>query len=303
MKSWAKERHVGDLNPFPCRAVAREASRVNDSEMSQSRTLQDEDRRLATIRGLLAKAEATEFPEEAEVFFAKASELISRWAIDEAMLWESADQAGREHPEELQLVVYSPYLTQKAVLIGAVASAHGCRTVRLVSGIQKGSEVVSVVGFPTDLRWVDTLVTSLLVQLTAAMLARCPKGVSPADTASWRRSFIIGYAEEVSLRLEQDRAAAAAAKSDSTAPGSSARNPQGAQDDLPVPPQPTVAMVLASRAEEVQDDFRRRHPRIRSSWASSGRSAMGRQAGQRAGKEASLTRGGIGGRRGIGPGS
>ena len=51
----------------------------------------DDDRRLSTIRALLAKAEATEYPDEAEAFFAKASELISRWAIDEAMLWAGTD--------------------------------------------------------------------------------------------------------------------------------------------------------------------------------------------------------------------
>ena len=56
----------------------------------------DEDKRLATIRSLLAKAEATDYPEEAEAFFAKASELISRWAIDEAMIWAGEDRSGRE---------------------------------------------------------------------------------------------------------------------------------------------------------------------------------------------------------------
>jgi len=266
---------------------------VNDPLQSHSSAAQGEDRRLATIRGLLAKAEATEFPNEAELFFAKASELISRWTIDEAMLWQGTDHTGREQPDELQLVVFSPYLTQKAVLIGAVAAAHGCRTVRLVSGDQRGSEVVSVVGFPSDLRWVDTLVTSLLVQLTSAMLLLCPKGVSPSATASWRRSFIIGYAEEVSARLEKDRAAAAAAKN-----AASPEHPEPSHESKP----PSVSVVLASRSVEVHEDFRRRHPRVRSSWASSGRSTSGRQAGQRAGKEASLTRGGLGHRRGIGTG-
>ena len=44
------------------------------------------DSRLITIRNLLAKAEATSFPAEAEAFTAKASELMARYAIDEAML-------------------------------------------------------------------------------------------------------------------------------------------------------------------------------------------------------------------------
>ena len=163
------------------------------------------DRRLDTVRALLAKAEATEFPEEAEAFFAKASELISRWAIDEAMLWAGADASGRDQPDELQLVVHTPYLPQKAVLIGAVAQANNCRAVRLVGGAGARSEIISIIGFPTDLRWVETLVTSLLVQLTSAMLAKCPPGTSASATASWRRSFIIGYAEEVGSRLEMDR--------------------------------------------------------------------------------------------------
>ena len=258
----------------------------------------DDDRRLSTIRALLAKAEATEFPDEAEAFFAKASELISRWAIDEAMLWAGADQGGRERPDELQLVLHAPYLPQKAVLVGAVASAHGCRAVRIVSPPGVGTEIMSVVGFPTELRWVDTLVTSLLVQLTSAMLSRCPRGISASASASWRRSFIIGFAEEVGRRLEADRAAAAAER-DAARVADGAAAGAGTSTAGAVP---STALVLASRAEEVDEDLRRRHPRLRSSWASTGRSATGRHEGRAAGREASLSRHGIGARRGLGPG-
>jgi hypothetical protein len=243
-----------------------------------------EDRRLRTIRGLLAKAEATDYPEEAEAFFAKASELIARFAIDEAMLWADADRSVRERPDELRLVVHAPYLAQKSVLVGAVAAAHGCRTVRLVSGAGRRSEVVSVVGFPSELRWVETLVTSLLVQLTSAMLAAAPGGLSAAQSASWRRSFIVGFADEVATRLQADRRRAAA--SDSPPPGGS----------------PTVAVVLASREDEVARDFRRRFPSVRSSWASRGTSRSGRDAGRRAGREASLDRNPLAARRAIGSG-
>ena len=252
----------------------------------------NDDRRLATIRGLLAKAEATDFPEEAEAFFAKASELISRWAIDEAMLWAAGRDGGREQPDELQLVVHAPYLAQKAVLIGSVARAHGCRAVRLVSGPGNKSEVISIVGFPSELRWVETLATSLLVQLTSAMLAKAPRGVSASESASWRRSFIIGFAEEVATRLERDRESAVAERG----PARSSAQPEEQTAA------PSVALVLASRQEEVDTDFRRRHPHVRSSWASSGRSATGRRAGRQAGRQASLTRNGIGGKRALGSG-
>lgn len=258
----------------------------------------DDDRRLSTIRALLAKAEATEYPDEAEAFFAKASELIGRWAIDEAMLWADADQGGREAPDELQLVLHAPYLPQKAVLVGAVAQAHGCRAVRIVSPPGLGREVVSVVGFPTELRWVDTLVTSLLVQLTQAMLARSPQGVSASVSASWRRSFIIGFAEEVGERLETDRRAAAAQHDAERAARASAGGPSEAAAGSA----PSAELVLASRSDEVDGELRRRHPRLRSSWASSGRSASGRREGRRAGRDASIERNGLGARARLGRG-
>jgi hypothetical protein len=258
----------------------------------------DDDRRLSTIRALLAKAEATEYPDEAEAFFAKASELIGRWAIDEAMLWADADQGGRETPDELQLVLHAPYLPQKAVLVGAVAQAHGCRAVRIVSPPGLGREVVSVVGFPTELRWVDTLVTSLLVQLTQAMLARSPQGVSASVSASWRRSFIIGFAEEVGERLEADRRSAAAQHDAERA----ARSGVGGASEAAAGSAPSAELVLASRSDEVDGELRRRHPRLRSSWASSGRSASGRREGRRAGRDASIERNGLGARARLGRG-
>ena len=286
------------MSPFSAVGAAWESVLVSDqgeatdhSSSTDSGDAHRGDKRLDTIRGLLAKAEATEFPDEAEAFFAKASELISRWAIDEALLWAGADASGREQPDELQLVVHTPYLPQKAVLVGAVAQANNCRAVRLVGGSGARSEIISIVGFPTDLRWVETLVTSLLVQLTSAMLAKCPAGTSASATASWRRSFIIGYAEEVGSRLEMDRATAAAR----------APRPEPAASQAS-PDTPSVALVLASRSAEVDDDFRRRHPHVRSSWASSGRSAAGRRAGRQAGREASLSRNGLTGRRSLGRG-
>ena len=243
-----------------------------------------DDPRLVTIRNLLAKAEATEFPDEAEAFFNKASELIARYSLDEAMVWASASSHGREEPEELRLEIHSPYLTQKSVLVGAVASAHGCRTVRLSRGRGERSEIVSIVGFPSELRWVDTIFTSLIVQLTSAMLSGSPAGLTPSASAAWRRSFIMGFAQEVSDRLEEDRRAAAA-------------QTDAAQREATSSPGASVSVVLASRADEVDADFRRRYPRVRTSWASSGRSRAGEKAGRAAGRSASLDRRKLGNRR------
>lgn len=265
---------------------SRERSRQTDpSDDPVDLTDTVDDRRLATIRSLLAKAEATEFPEEAESFFNKASELIARYAIDEAMLWATGSSA-RETPTELRLVVHPPYLGPKAVLVSRVASAHGCRAIRFGNGSARGGEVIAVVGFPSDLRWVETLVTSLMVQLTAAMLTSCPRGLSSARSAGWRRSFIIGFAEEVGSLLQSDREVAAR---DADAAGTS---PSRREHNV-------VALVLVERSEEVRDEFRRRFPHTQTTRTSMGNSQAGHQAGRVAGRDAALTRDAIGGRRAL----
>lgn len=250
-----------------------------------------DERRLATIRGLLSKAEATEFPDEAEAFFAKASELISRWAIDEAMVWADADSTLREQPAELQFVVHAPYMVQKSLLVSVVARGHLCTTVRLVGGSGAKTEVVSIVGFPSDLQWVDTLTTSLMVQMTAAMLSEAPSGLRPAESASWRRSFIMGFADTVRVRLEADRKAAMAEQD-------RAAGTKGAASAASGPA--SVSLVLASRKDEVDAHTRRLHPHTRVSRASVGSSFTGRSAGRAAGRRASMGRNRLGGRRALG---
>ena len=58
-----------------------------------------EPRMLGRIRALLAKAESTEFPEEAELLTAKAQQLMAQHSIDEALL--SADHRGDDAPGAL----------------------------------------------------------------------------------------------------------------------------------------------------------------------------------------------------------
>lgn len=238
----------------------------------------DTDGRLATIRALLAKAEATTFVAEAEAFTAKASELMARYALDEAMVWADAPGDGGV-PTEIRLVVHRPFTAQKAVLVNAVATAYGCQALRLGRFGDDGAEHVSVIGFASDLTLVETLVTSLFLQLTSAMTAPLP-GPSrrPASqVAAWRRSFIMGFTSTVTDRLRADRARATA-DTDAAA---------GDRSD-----ERSAALVLRDRSAAVDDEFRQRYPRIRTSRVSSGTSEAGRAAGTSAGRTADL-----GGRR------
>lgn len=240
------------------------------------------DQRLATIRALLAKAEATTFAAEAEAFTAKASELMARYSLDEAMVW-AASAPDASHPVETLIELHRPFTAQKAVLVNTVAETYGCRALRLGARASDGAEQMSIVGFAADVSLVETLVTSLLLQVATAMTSAPSRpGATASQVASWRRSFIAGFTHTVATRLAADRARATAATPDDSTDGRSA------------------ALVLRDRSVAVDTDFRERYPRIRTSRVSSGTSEAGRRAGTHAGERADLGARRVGARRSIG---
>jgi hypothetical protein len=149
----------------------------------------------ARIRALLAKAESTTFPPEAEALTAKAQELMARYRIERAEL--EADDP-RDTPGRLRIRVDRPYSTPKESLLSAIAAANHCRAV-----IADGH--VHVFGFDADLEVVELLFTSLLVQATAAMTAAGPQVDTRgrSRTRSFRHSFLVAYALRIGERLRE----------------------------------------------------------------------------------------------------
>jgi hypothetical protein len=227
---------------------------------------------LRRVQALLAKAESTDFPAEAETLLAKAQELMARHAIDEAML----DSAGRHRHDVVTSEVIrmeAPYAGPKASLLCRVAEANGCRAVtRTVGG---GPRQCVIVGHRSDLDGVMTLFAALSMHATRAMLQAT---VPPYDTPRrFRHAFLLGFAARIGERL---RAAARAAEADAAADADAAGS-GGA----------SVAVVLASRADAVERAFEAEFPHVRfvrsqaSSYAGavSGRTAADAAAlGQRA---------------------
>ncbi|MFR9795188.1 DUF2786 domain-containing protein [Streptomyces sp. MS06] len=162
-------------------------------------------RALSRIRGLLAKAEATGFPEEAEALTAKAQELMARHAVDEAML--AAHQPDPDAPGARRIGVEPPYEQAKAVLLDAVATANHCRSVW-----NEPFGFSTVVGFEADLDAVELLHTSLLVQAQAALAKAeaVERRGGRKRTKTFRQSFLASYAQRIGARLASaaDRAAA-----------------------------------------------------------------------------------------------
>ncbi|MFC8595481.1 DUF2786 domain-containing protein [Streptomyces atroolivaceus] len=165
-----------------------------------------EPRMLTRIRALLAKAEATGFPEEAEALTTKAQELMARHSIDEALL--AARTHSADAPGAVRIGVDAPYESAKAVLLDSVASANRCRAVW-------NSEFgfTTVVGFEPDLEAVELLFTSLLVQGNAAM-TKAEAGQRAGGrkrTKTFRQSFLMAYAQRLGSRLAADTARVTAA--------------------------------------------------------------------------------------------
>ncbi len=192
------------LCPLP--GTARAGARVPGSDADE--------RILGRIRSLLAKAESTEFPEEAEALSSRAQELMAKHSIDHALL--AAQSGSKDAPDAIRLPVDNPYESPKATLLHVVAQANHCRSVW-----QKAIGMSTVVGFPSGLDAVELLYTSLLVQADTAMLAEGAKkdAYGRSRTRAFRQSFLVAYAYRIGVRLsqatmhaEQEAAAAAPGK-------------------------------------------------------------------------------------------
>ena len=228
---------------------------------------------LGRIRGLLAKAEATDFTEEAETFTAKAQELMTKYAITAAVL----DARGQIDMELVsrRIHVENPYIKQKMQLLNQISDANRVRTVWL-----EEVGMATSVGTPIDVDQVEMLFTSLLVQATRALQDAGAKARDAASARSFRRAFLYGFAIRIGERLRRagEHAAAEAA----------------AEAAFPVA---DLLPMLASRAEAVEAEVTRLFPSTRLVRSRASFDAGGAHAGRAAADRANLNHAGGSGRR------
>jgi hypothetical protein len=189
------------LLPLPGTATSRPAT-PSQTQSGDTRKV------LGRIRALLAKAEATEFPDEAEALSGKAQELMAKFSLDRALVEADPDTELADGSAARRIWVDTPYLSAKAQLVAAVASANRCRTVSM-----DHLAVVTVVGAELDLQLTELLSTSLLVQANRAMLA-AGKHIGQygeSRTRSFRQSFLMAYAQRIGERLQASSEATQAA--------------------------------------------------------------------------------------------
>lgn len=192
-----------------------------------------QDGKLDLIRKLLAKAESpAATPAEAETYTAKATELIAKYGVDEALL---ADRSGAPMvPGDVELAVDAPYARDKAHLLVCIAYPLGCRTIKNTRTV-RGETLITMhlFGFKSDLDRVEMLYTSLLVQAAHALaVAEIPYDVYlPSAIAAWRRSWYAGFSAAINHRLKAAQETAKQAAANTAPPG-----------------ERSVALVLADRS-------------------------------------------------------
>jgi hypothetical protein len=214
-------------------------------------------RTLERVRKLLAKAERTDNEHERAAFMAAASALMAKYGID------SLDpERPRQAPGDRIVTVPGPWAREKARLVSLVAQASRCRP--LLIGRGDGGHRVHVFGFAADLERAELLATSLLLQMAAGLARVRPPGEVTAVRA-YRRSWLLGFTDEIYrlLREAETRAEAEA-------------------------PVAGTALVLADRHTEVERAVAAAYPRIRLSVPRTSGSGYG--DGVAAGRRADLGR-------------
>jgi hypothetical protein len=225
------------------KAAADRPPRTTPAAGQQPPTTGHDPKMLSRIRALLSKAEATTFDEEAQAFTAKAQDLMTRYAIDEALLEESG---GHGDVTARRIHIDNPYAQAKVQLLSTVGSIN---RVRVVWDDQHG--MATVVGMAVDLELVDMLFTSLLVQATRALTEAGNAQVTEGGyrsgrlnrSPSFRRAFLLSYATRIGERLAEAGERAAEESTSS----------HGAE----------LVPVLARRAEEVDRRFEKLFPNTR----------------------------------------
>ncbi|MGW4462031.1 DUF2786 domain-containing protein [Micromonospora sp. NPDC004704] len=230
-----------------------------------------DERLLDRVRALLAKAESSTYPAEAEAYTAKAQELITRHSLDEALLLaRSGDTA--VVPYARRIGVDHPYEGEKASLLDAVARANRCHT---VWSPELGFS--TVFGFDADIDAVDLLYTSLLVQAHRSMARAEPPGgkAGRARLKAFRQSFLVAFAIRIGERLA---GAAKAALTEATRD----------TDEIGTAEPVNLLPVLAARDEQVRETMRKVFPQTVRARGSRVDSREGWESGREAADRATL---------------
>jgi hypothetical protein len=234
------------------------------------------------IAGLLAKAESTNFPAEAEALSRKAEQLMVKWGIDEAMLASKrakSTQAEKIVTEKMEFgSIYSMGLI---AFSSSVARGLGLQTLQSKHHSSRHTRYLHIIGHEGDVARAQMLITSLHLQMTTALRVwwstyELKANMMPAQQVNAKRQFMASFGSAVEQRLVQRR------------------REQEQETQAETTSGPSVALVLRDRKAEVDEFMAARYQnlgRARGMQGSGHGRAEGRAAGQRANLGGTAVRG------------
>ena len=186
------------------------------------------------IRKLFAKAESTTSEHEKDALLSKAYDLLAKHGIEEALA-RGADDTEAETVTVWEFRPKGSYKLDQMILIGAVASALHCQTVR------RGQDVAYVYGVKRHLDRIEMLGGFLVAYMLGNLATlKPPYGV---HATTYRKSAMAAFASVVGSRLREAESKAKEESSDAA----------GAE------------IVLVSDARKAEQAMRAAHPRAKSS--------------------------------------
>lgn len=170
---------------------------------------------LRMVDNMLARAAGVDSPEEAELIAAKAQALMTKYAIDEALLAEARRAAGQSGEPEKVVAIKIPFegifRKDMASLVHYLAQVNSCRAVHVDLELTRPHQrVVTIVGLESDVKRVAELNTLLSIQRQRALNAFMTATYGGATLAKMqafkiRREFIHSYSHGVYDKLENAR--------------------------------------------------------------------------------------------------
>lgn len=219
--------------------------------------------KLDIVRKLLAKAEGTDNPAEAQVYAEKAADLMTRYAIDGALVRTPLVD---DPIQSATWTVDAPYKRAKQQLVNAIARNNS------IFVLWNGTESVILYGRRSDIERTEFLYTNLLLQANRGLLQVYPHHyINPTagDVRAYRRAWLVGFASAIYQRMKKTT-------------------------EEVVNSEPGTALVLADRRGEAEAFGRAQHDNLTKIRASRV-DARGYAAGKRAGHSADVGHARVGG--------
>lgn len=159
------------------------------------------------VEGLLKKAQRTENSEEADAFFAKAQEMMTKHGIEEAMLALGKEEVPAEEVIHSDMPINrSGFFNSMVILARACGDANGCQVLVKLPASWRTEAGVRFIGFESDITKAKMLYTALLAHCVrerknVPQYVRDIEMVKKGYIGRWRRDFSEGYGNRIWTRL------------------------------------------------------------------------------------------------------